>query len=239
MTSSTVALQAVRGVIFDFHSTLIDAGDPGSWMDAAWRRLGRPADPATTLGVAASERIRDFLDRIWEHAHTIDPDSERDVSAARHREVFARTVGLLPEIDPEFGAALYAAMMGQWVAYDDAVPVLAELRRRGLRIVVLSNIGIDIRDCLRREGLADLLDGVVLSFEVGAVKPAPEIFLRALELLEVPASQALMVGDSWRADAGAAAVGIPTLLLPPTVGPVHGLEAVLRLVGEMTRQEAL
>lgn len=39
-----------------------------------------------------------------------------------------------------------------------------------------------------------------------------------------------MVGDSWRDDAGAAALGIRTLLLPRTTGPVHGLDAVLRLV---------
>ena len=68
------------------------------------------------------------------------------------------------------------------------------------------------------------------SYEVGAVKPQPEIFARA-DLLNMSAGDALMVGDSWRVDARAAAVGIRTLILPQTSGPSHGLEAVLRLVG--------
>jgi HAD superfamily hydrolase (TIGR01549 family) len=110
--------------------------------------------------------------------------------------------------------------------------VLRELTRRGIRIVVASNIGMDIRACLGRVGLAEVIDGVVLSYEVGMVKPDTGIFAHALDLLEVPASRALMVGDSWRADAGGAALGIRTLILPRTVGPVHGLDVVLRLVGE-------
>jgi hypothetical protein len=38
------------------------------------------------------------------------------------------------------------------------------------------------------------------------------------------------VGDAWRDDAGAAALGIRTLILPRTDDPSHGLELVLRLV---------
>lgn len=71
---------------------------------------------------------------------------------------------------------------------------------------------------------------VVLSHEVGVVKPQPAIFARALRLLDLPASETLMVGDSWRHDAAAALV-MRTLILPRTVGPIHGLVAVLRLVG--------
>ncbi len=40
-----------------------------------------------------------------------------------------------------------------------------------------------------------------------------------------------MVGDSWQDDAGAAAIGVRTLVLPRTDGPEHGLDLVLRLVG--------
>jgi HAD superfamily hydrolase (TIGR01509 family) len=109
--------------------------------------------------------------------------------------------------------------------------VLKELKARGQRIVLLSNIGLDIRPHLQQIGMTDLLDGLVLSYEVGVVKPESEIFQHALDLLDVPAAEALMVGDSWRADAGAAALGIRTLVLPRTLGPVHGLAAVLRLVG--------
>lgn len=164
------------------------------------------------------------------HADTIDPGSSRDLSQVWHREVFIQALSLFPGVEPGFGEALYAVMADQWVAFDDTMPVLTELAERGVPIVVVSNIGIDIRPFLSQAGLADKLDGVVLSYEVGAVKPQPEIFAHALDLLDMPAGDALMVGDSWRDDAGAAAVGIRTLILPRTSGPSHGLEAVLRLV---------
>jgi HAD superfamily hydrolase (TIGR01509 family) len=65
---------------------------------------------------------------------------------------------------------------------------------------------------------------------VGSVKPDEPIFRAALEALGVDAADTLMVGDSGKDDAGAAHLGIRTLLLPRTTGPVHGLAAVLRLV---------
>jgi FMN phosphatase YigB (HAD superfamily) len=63
------------------------------------------------------------------------------------------------------------------------------------------------------------------------VKPQPEIFRAALDALEVAPEETLMVGDAWTDDGGAAALGIRTLILPRTRGRVHGLDAVLRLVG--------
>jgi FMN phosphatase YigB (HAD superfamily) len=220
----------IRGVIFDFHATLVDARNAGSWIRAAWRHLGRPLEPAP-LDARVFDDLADYLHRIWEHATVLDPDSERDLSRLRHREVFARTVGQGPGVDPDLVEALYTVMADQWVAFDDTEPVLRELKARGVRIVVLSNIGIDIRPCLERELLADLVDGIVLSYEVGVVKPHPEIFAHALRVLDLPAREVLMVGDSWQADGGGAALGIRTLILPRTPGPIHGLDAVLRLVG--------
>ena len=230
MVTAPAELTPIRGVIFDFHATLVDADrrDPGGWLQAAVRHLGWPENASAEPGLAG---LPDHLDRLWEHAHTIDPDSERDLDAARHRAIFLRTVDLYPGVAPDLAEALYAVMAEQWTAYADTVPVLRELRARGVRSVVLSNIGLDIRDHLDQIGVGELIDGVVLSYQVGVVKPHPEIFARALTLLDLPASETLMVGDSWRHDAGAAALGMRTLILPRTVGPIHGLAAVLRLVG--------
>jgi FMN phosphatase YigB (HAD superfamily) len=87
--------------------------------------------------------------------------------------------------------------------------------------------------------VSDLLDGVVLSFEVGLVKPDPAIYARALELLDIPGSQTLMVGDSPRDDVGGVPLKIRTLILPRTEGPVHGLGTVLQMVGTGTGSPAL
>jgi FMN phosphatase YigB (HAD superfamily) len=221
--------EPIDGVIFDFHGTLVHGGDPGRWIADAVRHLGDAGIAVPEL--TDLEGLGRHLDQIWQHAHTFDPKSERDLSHERHREVFTQAAGLFPGAGPELTAALYAVMPDQWTAFDDALPVLQELKARGVRIVVLSNVGLDIRECLDRAGLTGLLDGLVLSYEVGVVKPDPAIFELALDRLGRPSRRTLMVGDSPRDDVGGVTHRIRTLILPRTDGPVHGLGTVLRMVG--------
>jgi HAD superfamily hydrolase (TIGR01509 family) len=220
----------IRGVIFDFHHTLAHAGDPAVWLAEAWSDLGRPGDPVTALGEATHTKAVVFLDQLWESARVVDPDSERDLDSRRHRAVFEQVVGEAPGIDAELADALYEIMHRQWDVYDDVLPVLAALRDKGIRVAMLSNVGFDLNPTLERTGVHALIEGAVLSHAVGVVKPDPGIFQRALDILQLPASDVLMVGDAWRDDAGAAALGIRTLILPRTDDPSHGLELVLRLV---------
>ena len=122
-------------------------------------------------------------------------------------------------------------MLETWVPYDDALPTLRALKARGRKLALISNVGVDVRGVLVRGGMGDLFDAVILSFEVGSVKPQRSIFQLALDALGVPPGRALMVGDNAHDDAGAAHLGIRTLLLPRTTGVEHGLQLVLRLVG--------
>lgn len=218
----------IRGVLFDLHSTLVDQGDAAEWLALALEQLPDPTEHV----LPAEDRpgLVAFLDRIWENAREHDPDSRRDLDPRAHREVFHALLADGPDVDAAVADALYATLLDTWHAYDDTVPVLAALRAAGIRMAVLSNVGVDVRHVLRREGIADLVDAVVLSCDVGAVKPDAAIFAAALRAIDVDATNALMVGDSGKDDAGAAHLGIRTLLLPRTRGPVHGLSAVLRLV---------
>jgi len=220
----------IRGVVFDFHHTLAHAGDPTVWLSQAWADLGRDGDPVSSLGPNRYDIAVAFLDQLWERAREVDPESERDLDPARHRAVFDRTIAEAPGIDLELADALYAIMHRQWDVYDDVLPVLEALRDKGVRVAMLSNVGFDLTPTLERTGVGALVNGAVLSYAVGVVKPDPGIFQRALEVLDLPASEVLMVGDAWRDDAGAAALGVRTLILPRTDDPSHGLELVLRLV---------
>jgi HAD superfamily hydrolase (TIGR01509 family) len=88
-----------------------------------------------------------------------------------------------------------------------------------------------MRQASRGSGLLEHLDAVVLSYEVGAVKPEPAIFVAACEAVGVVPADALMIGDHAAADGGAADAGIRTLLLPMSpAGEDRGLFAVLALV---------
>ncbi|WP_127551502.1 HAD family hydrolase [Actinoplanes sp. OR16] len=225
-----LAPEPIKGVVFDFHGTLVGGGDTTRWVDAALRKLAADGHPAPELSAARIVELRDHLDHIWHHAHAIDPRSERDLSHERHRDVFHRTVAL-QGVEPALITALYDVMPDQWALFDDTLPVLRELKARGIRIVVLSNIGLDIRPLLDRAGVGALVDGVVLSYEVGLVKPDPAIYERAVEMLGIPGTQTLMVGDSPRDDVGGVPLGIRTLILPRTGGTVHGLATVLQMTG--------
>jgi len=214
-------MRPIRAVIFDFHATLVDQGDADAWLDRAVARAGAGAD----LGDADRAAIARRLDDIWMHARDIDPESTRDLAAQHHRDVFHGVmVGHAPD---ELRHALYDVMLELWVAYEEAPGVLMELRRRGIRTCVLSNVGVDIRPVMEREGLT--ADAVVLSCEVGVVKPDPRIFQAALDALGVAADETLMVGDQWRDDAAASTLGIRSLILPRTRGRHHGLDIALRL----------
>lgn len=221
----------IEAVLFDFHSTLVDQGDPRAWLELAWAHAGRPATAREALGEAAFARLAGWVDRIWEHVVEVDPHGERDLAPARHREVYDRLMARLDEVDAGLAHALYEVMLETWVPYDDAVPTLTALRRRGVKLALVSNVGMDVRVVLDRAGMTHLFDAVILSFEAGAVKPAAAIFEQALRALGTAPANALMVGDNPRDDAGAALLGMRTLLLPRTAGSEHGLEIVLRMVG--------
>lgn len=214
----------LRGVLFDLHSTLVDQGHADEWLDAALARTPHPLGKQERLNLVA------FLDRIWENARIHDPDSLRDLSAAAHRDVFHRLLAEGPGVDPALGDSLYDLVTATWHAYDDAASTMHALHDAGIAVGVLSNVGVDVRDVLEREGLLAHTDAVVLSCEVGVVKPEPGIFEVALTALDLPATNVLMVGDSPKDDVGAAVLGIRTLILPRTRGTVHGLDIVRRMV---------
>jgi putative hydrolase of the HAD superfamily len=92
--------------------------------------------------------------------------------------------------------------------YDDILPVLRTLRSRGIKTAIVSNCNENTRDLLVELGVAALADVLALSNEVGAVKPAAQIYQYALDKLGVAAESALFVDNNATFCAGAAALGI-------------------------------
>ncbi len=82
-----------------------------------------------------------------------------------------------------------------------APDLLKKLRRR-YKLGLLSNYpdGEAIRQSLARTGLAGFFDAVVVSGDLGLVKPHPVPFITILDALSVTAAQAVVVGDNWLAD---------------------------------------
>ena len=93
--------------------------------------------------------------------------------------------------------------------------LLESLRERGLRLGLVSNAfdpGWLLHRDLEEMGLRERLDYAVFSSEVGKRKPHPDIFRNALEALDVPAEEALFVGDRLYEDVrGAGELGMSTV----------------------------
>lgn len=60
---------------------------------------------------------------------------------------------------------------------------------------LISNAWSDLRDFIVREKFADAFDKMIISAEVGAVKPEPKIFQIALEQFGVKSEEAVFVDD--------------------------------------------
>lgn len=94
---------------------------------------------------------------------------------------------------------------------DDTVPFLAWLRTSGVAIALVSNCADTTRSHLEYLGLIPLVDSVVLSCEVGSMKPHPDIYVTALDDLGVAAVDAVFIDDQPTFCVGAEAVGVRSI----------------------------
>jgi HAD superfamily hydrolase (TIGR01509 family) len=222
----------IEAVLFDVAGTLAIPEDREAWVAGAAAEVGVAVGDVAALA-AELERVGrpggPYPDAVPDAL--VEAYDNRDRSPERHRAAYA---GLLAtRAAAPLATALYERILRPdgWEAYPDAAPTLLALRERGIATAAVSNVGFDLRPVLDGLGLLALLDAVVLSYEVGAVKPDPAIFRAACGALGVEPHRALMVGDHPEADGGAADAGLGTLLIemsPP--GAPHGLGAVLDLV---------
>ncbi len=98
--------------------------------------------------------------------------------------------------------------------WEDSVPVLRDLRARGVKSALISNCSHSTRPIVDRLKIDEEFDEVLLSFEVGMHKPDPGIYREALRRLgDVAPDRAVFVDDQPAYCDGAAALGIETFLI--------------------------
>jgi HAD superfamily hydrolase (TIGR01509 family) len=68
-------------------------------------------------------------------------------------------------------------------------------------------------------GLEDCFEALVSSAEVARGKPAPDVYLRACELLRIPAERTVAIEDSGPGVDSARAAGMPVILIPGSEFP--------------------
>lgn len=145
------------------------------------------------------------------------------------KEVF-ESLGGVPEFD-RFFEALYQSFedKNSWEIYSDVWETLAQLRRNGFIIGIVSNWDLRLPRVIRNLGLTDHFDFVLGSSACGATKPHPKIFNEALRSAGVRTEEAVHVGDNYEEDfLGAQRLGIKAYLIDRD-GANNFLEASFRL----------
>ncbi|MCX4675583.1 HAD-IA family hydrolase [Streptomyces sp. NBC_01433] len=171
-----------EAVIFDLFGTLVAA------PSAADRELA-VGEFAAAMEVS-SDTVDSALNDSWRPRHDGRLRSAAEVAAhlvVRCGAARARTNDVETTL-----LRLASARLG---ADRSVYRALDMLRRSGVRLALLSDASPEIAECWRTTPLAPYFHTVVFSCWEGAIKPAPRLFARALEQLDVPAHGTVYCGD--------------------------------------------
>ncbi len=205
----------VRAVTLDATHTLVHAPRLAEIYAEVLSRHGAPATP---------EALRPLLGVVWQELGCRHAAGEDRLSAHPEgprgfwREYLERLCALaeLPQPSRFAAAELFDrfAHPDAWEIYPDVEPALTEMRRRGLRLAVVSNWDDRLPLLLERLALAGYFDAIVHSTALGVEKPHPAIFSAATSALGVEPEETVHVGDSRRDDVeGAEGAGLGALWL--------------------------
>jgi putative hydrolase of the HAD superfamily len=121
------------------------------------------------------------------------------------------------------------AERGVWELYPEVTEVLTSLQPR-FPLGVISNFDSRLRVILEYLGVSKFFRQVFISSELGADKPDPEIFRRAIKMTSFPPTDVLHVGDDperdWKA---ASAAGLSIFRLDRRQNSLRDLVAFLKL----------
>lgn len=204
-------------LLFDFGGVIIDIDYERT--PEAFRRLSR----AGSTPVFSQAHQAELFDR-FETGH-LSPAEFR----AGLREAYD-----LDATDAELDAAWHAMLLD---VPAERLALIGELRARGHETALLSNTNAlhigEINERLARQygfrhGIADVLDRVFYSQEVGHRKPGDEIFHHALREMNWRPADVLFIEDSPQHVATARRLGLQVLHLAPPLTLTAALPEALR-----------
>jgi HAD superfamily hydrolase (TIGR01549 family) len=191
----------IRAIIFDLDNTLTD------FVQMKERSIDAAVDAMVDAGLTRPRdeiraKIFDIYDREGiEHQRVFDQFLKEELGSVDYRKLAAAIV------------AYRRARDSALVLYPHVHLTLVELVKRGIKLAVVTDaqsLQAWLRLCYLQ--LHHIFDHVVTYEDTGKLKPSSAPFLRALDLLDVPAREALMVGDWPERDmVGASKLGMTTV----------------------------
>ena len=219
--------EVIKAIFFDAAGTIFyltkTVGDHYAYVG---REVGIDLDP---------QKLETGFHRAWQRMPRRPPidrpreNDDKDWWRELVRRVFDQVAPTLSEFDRDnFFEVAYEhfAEPGVWELYPEVSEVLEQLQPR-FQLAVVSNFDGRLRFILRHLGVSKYFPHIFISSELGAEKPDPEIFRRALKIMHLNANEVIHAGDDaerdWKA---AAAAGLSVFRLDR---PRNSLRDLLKL----------
>jgi putative hydrolase of the HAD superfamily len=205
----------IKAVFFDLYQTLVHYQPSQEELEAAaMKNLGIEVTAAMLCHpmLTANEFIyqqiarRPLSQRSREETMALYSEYQRivlkEAGLAADEKVVLRLLGMMQQAKMNL------------ILFDDVMPALDDLKKRRLKLGLISNIEHNMTATLDKLGLSSKLDIVVTSQNAGFTKPQPEIFQYALKKSGVNPAEAVYVGDQYQVDIiGAKSAGMQGILL--------------------------
>ena len=208
-------MNEIRGIFFDAFRTLIylHPSYPGAFA-AVCRDFNYPVQEADVARVL--DQIERTMELGWRAGSdlTCSPEALRRRWRILNRAIF-EAVGVAGDADALSGEMERRFDTGEYVrTYEDTLPTIEALRKRRLRLGVISNGTPGVARCLEITGVTERMEFVLVSALVGWEKPAREIFAMGLEAVGLQPHEVVFVGDHYEADIkGARASGLHAVMI--------------------------
>jgi putative hydrolase of the HAD superfamily len=192
-----------QAILFDLDDTILLAL---SRPDVAWRDVVAKVigdSEALPITVVASA-IKTFSKRFWSDAERNRtwrvqmPGARREIVAGAFATLIEAGYNLPPpDVVNQIADEFTVFCDDQISIFPDTYEVLAELKRRGLKMALITNGAAEAqRVKIGRFKLTDYFDHIQIEEEVGFGKPEEQAYLHAMSALGVKPNETWMVGDN-------------------------------------------
>ncbi len=187
----------IRALVFDFDGLILETEMPAyrSWAEIFTEHGVELARERWSTIIGADHRFDAHTHLEELTGRTLDRDATRRRRNARRDELLAAEL-----------------------IVDGVVRLFREAKGRGMKVGIASSSPQEwVRGHLERLAFIDGWDAIVCRADVERAKPAPDLYLRAIELLGVAASEAIALEDSPNGIASAKAAGLRCVAVPNTL----------------------